>query len=107
MPNYSQGHAVPSMRTHIAALLVASGLTGCVSLAPGADKVLVTKNASDVVACTAIGDIRIPVDVNRQVDLANASTLFRNRVIALGGNAALVTDGPVGIPVGGVAYRCP
>ena len=107
MPNYSQGHAVPPMRTRIATLLVASGISGCVSLAPGAEKVLVTKDASDVVTCTAVGDVRIPVDVNRQVDLANASALFRNRVVGLGGNTGFVTDGPVGIPVGGVAYRCP
>ena len=77
------------------------------SLAPGAARVLVTEHASDVATCTAVGNFRVPVDVNRQSDIANASTLFRNRVVALGGNAGLVTDGPVNIPVAGVAYRCP
>ena len=107
MPNYSQGHVVPPMRSRTATLLVACGMTGCVSLAPGADKVLVTRDASAVVKCTAVGNVRVQVDVNRQVDTANASTVFRNRVVALGGNTGLVTDGSVGVPVEGVAYRCP
>src|SRR5215470_15161747 len=107
MPNYSQGHAMPPMRSRTAALLVAYGLTGCVSLAPGADKVLVTRDASVVATCTAVGNVQVQVDVNRQVDIANASTVFRNRVVALGGNTGLVTDGSVGIPFEGVAYRCP
>ena len=98
---------MPPMRTRTATLLVAYGMTGCVSLAPGADKVRVTRDASDVVTCTAVGDVRVQVDVNRQVDIANASAVFRNRVVALGGNTGFVTDGSVAIPVGGVAYRCP
>jgi hypothetical protein len=107
VPNYVQGHTVPPMRARTATLLVACGITGCVSLAPGAEKVLVTRDASAVATCTAVGDVRVPVDVNRQVDIANASTLFRNRIVALGGNTGFVTDGPVNIPVAGVAYRCP
>ena len=107
MPNYSQGHAMPPMRSRTAALLVACALTGCVSLAPGADKVLVTRDASEVAKCTAVGNIRGQVDVNNQTDTANASAVFRNRVVALGGNTGLVTDGSVRVPVQGVAYRCP
>jgi hypothetical protein len=95
-----------AMRIRTAILLFAYGMTGCVSLAPGADKVRLTTDTSDVVMCTAVGNVRVPVDVNRQVDIANASTLFRNRVVALGGNTGFVTDGPVNIPVGGVAYSC-
>lgn len=96
-----------TVRTRTAALLFACSMTGCVSLAPGADKVRVTRDPSDLVTCTAVGNIRVPVDVNRQVDIANASTLFRNRVVALGGNTGFVTDGPVNIPVAGAAYLCP
>ena len=107
MPSCSQGHAVPPIRCPIAILLVACGTTGCVSLAPGADKVLVTRDASAVVTCTAVGNVREQVDVNRQTDTANASAVFRNRVVALGGNTGLVTDGSVRVPVQGVAYRCP
>jgi hypothetical protein len=95
------------MRSRTATLLVAYAVTGCVSLAPGADKVLVTRDASVVATCASVGNVRVPVDVNRQVDIANASTMFRNRVVALGGNTGFVTDGPVSIPVEGVAYRCP
>ena len=95
------------MRIRTATLLFACGMTGCVSLSPGADKVRLTRDASDVATCTAVGNVRVPVDVNRQVDIANASTLFRNRVVALGGNTGFVMDGPVNIPVGGVAYSCP
>ena len=98
---------MPSMRSRTATLLVAYGMTGCVSLAPGADKVVVTRDASDVATCTAVGNVRVQVDVNRQVDIANASAVFRNRVVALGGNTGLFTDGSVGIPVEGAAYRCP
>ena len=107
MPNYSRGNAVPPMQGLLAILLVACGITGCVSLAPGADKVLVTRDASAVATCTAVGNVREQVDVNRQTDTANASTVFRNRVVALGGNTGLVTDGSVRVPAQGVAYRCP
>ena len=107
MPNYSRGHTVPPMRSPIAILLVGCGMTGCVSLAPGADKVLVTSDAAAVVKCTAVGNVREQVDVNRQTDTANASAVFRNRVVALGGNTGFVTDGSVRVPVQGVAYRCP
>ena len=107
MPNYSQRHAVPPMRSSIAILLVAGGMTGCVSLAPGADKVLLTTDASAVVTCTAVGNVREQVDVNRQTDTANASAVFRNRVVALRGNTGFVTDGSVRVPVQGIAYRCP
>ena len=107
MPNNSQGHAVPLKRSPVAILLVVCGVTGCVSLAPGADKVLLTTDASAVVTCTAVGNVREEVDVNRQTDTANASAVFRNRVVALGGNTGFVTDGSVRVPVQGVAYRCP
>jgi hypothetical protein len=32
---------------------------------------------------------------------------FRNQVVGLGGNAAMVTLGNFNIPWSGVAYRCP
>ena len=107
MPTYSPGHVVPPMRTHVATFFVACGMTGCVSLVPGADKVMLTKDPSAVVTCFAVGNVRVSVDVNRQSDLANASTHFRNRVVGLGGNTGLVRNGSVDIPTEGVAYRCP
>jgi len=95
------------MRIPTITLLVVCAMTACVSLAPGADKVRVTNKPSDVEKCTARGKIHVPVNIDRQVDLANASANFRNQVVALHGNTGLVTDGPLDIPVGGVAYRCP
>jgi len=98
---------VPPMRILTLVLLVSCCISACVSLAPGADKVLVTRNESDVAECTSVGKIRVPVDLDRQVDLASASARFRNQVVALGGNTGLVTDGSVHIPIEGGAYRCP
>jgi|SRR5579862_1323244 len=81
-------------------------LTACVSLAPGADKVQITKNASDVANCTAVGNVRVPIESQGQLDIADADTRFRNQVIALGGNIAFVSSSSLGIPVQGIAYRC-
>jgi len=79
----------------------------CVSLAPGADKVRITKNPSDLANCSAVGNINVPIELQGQVDIAIADTQFRNQVIGLGGNAAFVTSSSLGIPVEGIAYRCP
>ena len=78
-------------------------LTACVSLVPGADKVSITKDPSDVANCSAVGNIEVP----GQVDIATADTVFRNQVIGLGGNAAFITVSALGVPIEGVAYRCP
>ena len=86
---------------------VALWLTACVTPAPGADKVRITKNPSDVSTCTAVGNIKVPTDSNGNVDIANAATEFRNQTVGLGGNTGLVTYGLVGAPGQGVAYRCP
>jgi hypothetical protein len=81
-------------------------LTACVSLAPGADKVRVTKNPSDVANCSAVGNIKVPGTGSGNVDIATADTEFRNQVVGFGGNAAFITSSTLGIPVEGVAYRC-
>jgi len=86
---------------------VATLLTACMSLAPGADKVRFTKNAVDVVNCKAVGDVRVPIEIQGQVDIADADARFRNQVIGFGGNTAFVTSSSLGIPVQGIAYRCP
>lgn len=87
-----------------ASLLV---LAGCVSLAPGADKIRVTKVASDVSSCTAVGNIKVPRGADGNVDIANADAEFRNQTVGLGGNTAFATAAPLGVPVEGIAYRCP
>jgi hypothetical protein len=88
--------------------VAALSLTACVTPAPGADKVRVTNNPSDVAACTAVGNIKVPTNSSTgTVDIANAATEFRNQTVGLGGNTGLVTYALVGVPAEGVAYRCP
>jgi hypothetical protein len=79
-------------------------LMACVSLAPGADKVRITKNASDVADCSAVGNITLPRNAQGQAESLDVDTEFRNQTVGLGGNTAFVTSS-----IGGqaVAYRCP
>ena len=92
-------------RTANALLLIASAILvdACVTLAPGADQVRLTKTSADVSVCKALGNIQVP----RDVDGASAQKQFRNQAVGLGGNVALVTEGFVSIPVAGIAYHCP
>ena len=94
-------------RVLIAAIAVATSLTACVSLAPGADKVRITKNTADVANCSAVGNVRVAIETQGQIDFADADTRFRNQVVGFGGNTAFVTSSSLGIPVEGIAYRCP
>ncbi len=69
---------------------------------PGPDKVHVTMNPSDVSACTAVGNIKVPGG------MPNKDVQFRNQALGFGANTALVTVTVYGTtPVDGVAYRCP
>jgi len=91
-------------RTVLVLVALAVGLVSCVvavAPAPGADKVRVTRNASEVSTCSAVGDIRV------NASGSNARTEFRNMVVGFGGNTGLVTNGPAWAPVEGIAYRCP
>jgi hypothetical protein len=81
-------------------------MAGCVAPAPGADQVRITKVASDVANCTAVGNIKVPRNADGNVDIANAGVEFRNQTIGLGGNTAFETAAPLGVPVEGIAYRC-
>ena len=80
--------------------------TGCVSLAPGADQVKITKNPQDVASCKAVGNIKVPTTSQGNVDIANAQRQFRNQVVGFGGNTGLVTFGLIGAPSEGIAYHC-
>jgi hypothetical protein len=80
------------------------GLISCVvavAPVPGADKVRLTRNASEVSTCSAVGNIRV------NASGSNARTEFRNSIVGFGGNIGLVTSGPTWAPIEGVAYRCP
>jgi len=83
-------------------------LSACFSLAPGADKVRMTKNPSDVANCSAVGNIKVSGEgAGEAADIASADTKFRNQVVGFGGNTAFITASALGIPVDGIAYRCP
>jgi len=62
-----------------------------------------TTDPSDVSACMAIGDIKVPGGAS------NKDIQFRNQAVGLGADTALVTVTIFGdaTPVDGVAYRCP
>jgi hypothetical protein len=80
----------------------------CVSLAPGADHVRLTKTLGDVATCKPAGNIRVPQNPRTgTVDIANAERQFRNQVVGLGGNTGLVTAGLLAAPAEGIAYQCP
>jgi hypothetical protein len=87
----------------LAAVALTGLVTGCatVALAPGAEKVKITKNASDVVSCKAVGNVKSLMDGPEAV---NAT--LQNQTLGFGGNTVFVT-GTEGQSVTGVAYSCP
>jgi hypothetical protein len=76
-------------------------------LAPGAAQVRVTKSPADVASCAAVGNLQVPKDTSGAIDARRAVAYLKNQTVGLGGNAALVTDGSLRLPVAGVAYNCP
>lgn len=95
------GYAMPHIRMTVVPVALAVGLISCVVAVPGADKVRLTRNASEVSTCSAAGNIRV------NASGSSARTEFRNSVVGFGGNVGLVTNGPAWAPVEGIAYRCP
>ena len=81
-------------------------LGACVTAAPGADKVRMTKNAADVSGCTAVGDVDTLGAPQGPSQIADSSTVLRNKAVGLGGNVIFVTSATLGVPDQGVAYRC-
>ena len=82
---------------------LAVGLVSCVvavAPVPGSENVRITRNASEVSSCNAVGNIRV------NASGSNARTEFRNTVVGLGGNVGVVTNGPAWAPVEGIAYLC-
>jgi hypothetical protein len=93
----------PGQGTDRAGLCLSLG-TGCnpVTLVPGADQVRLTQSPDDVANCRPSGNI----DLSQVVDARKVS-VFRNQVVGLGGNAAVVTEGSLREPIRGVVYQCP
>jgi hypothetical protein len=76
-------------------VITASTVTdGCVTPAPGAEQMKITRDSGDVAACTAIGNIA--TDTMNDLDPVVAA----NRAVGLNADVVLNTGN------GGVAYRC-
>lgn len=97
------------MKMTLYASLVAAGIalgTGCANtpLAPGADRVKITRSADDVASCKPVGNIHL--DCENTINVGT-EPIVRNQTIGLGGNTVFVTGGTLGAICGGVAYSCP
>ena len=79
------------------ALVLSATLSGCVTLAPGADKVKLTSNAADVKGCVAVGNVK----ADAQNDPLDVDNTLRNQAVGL--NADVVFRTGLGA---GVGYRC-
>jgi hypothetical protein len=79
------------------ALALCATLSGCVTLAPGADKVKLTSNAADVKGCVAVGNVK----ADAQNDPLDVDNTLRNQAVGL--NADVVFRTGLGA---GVGYRC-
>jgi hypothetical protein len=94
------------LHTRMVMVTVASGvgLISCViavAPVPGSENLRLTRNASEVSTCHAVGNIKV------KASGSNARTEFRNMIVNFGGNIGLVTNGPAWAPVEGIAYHCP
>ncbi len=69
-------------------------LSGCVTPAPGADQVKITRNPADVSACSPVGNINSEAMNNLDPHVA------QNRAVGLNADVVLNTGN------GGVAYHC-
>jgi hypothetical protein len=61
--------------------------------------------SAGIAGCTAVGNIHLTKVEDGVIDLHE--TRFRNAVVGLGGNSALVTVGALIAPQEGIAHRCP
>jgi hypothetical protein len=76
----------------------------CVTLAPGAEKVLFTENPSDVAGCKVLGEV---IDNRKPTTRAAGQNGLRNAAFAIGGNAVFHTTGNIWMgPWKGTAYLC-
>ena len=95
---------------HLSPLLVcAISLSACATVtpAPGAEKVRMTKVASDVLGCTAVGSVNTMGAPQGPSAIEDSSTELRNKAVGLGGNVVFVTSSVLNVPQEGVVYRCP
>jgi hypothetical protein len=76
-------------------------LSGCVTLAPEAEKVKIAKSAADVAGCRVLGAVEAHPPFAGPNDGMNQ---LKNKVAGLGGNALFVTS--YNLSATGMAYQC-
>lgn len=76
-------------------------LGGCVTLAPEAANLKVTRDAADVIGCKILGAVEAHAPYVGQQDGMNQ---LRNNAAGLGGNVLFVTS--YNVTATGMAYRC-
>jgi hypothetical protein len=88
---------------HAALIAFAAVTAACatVTLAPGADRVRLTVNATDVSSCRAAGNVKAPPGSG-----FDSEATIRNQALGLGANTIFVTRNVSGAEEG-VAYNCP
>lgn len=85
------------MKTSLLLTAALLTLSGCGSLAPGAEKVRITHEARDVVGCKIIGPVSGNGDAIEK----------KNVVLASGGDTLLITSSWIIAPqYKGIAYNC-
>jgi hypothetical protein len=82
-------------------------VSACVTPAPGSERVGITKDASEVSACTAVGNVNTLGGPQGPSQIADSSTELRNQALGFGGNVVFVTSSTLNVPNEGVAYSCP
>jgi hypothetical protein len=84
-------------------ITLTAGTAACttVTLAPGADRVRLTVNATDISSCRAVGSVKAP-----QGSGLDGEPTIRNQALGLGANVIFVTRNITGSEEG-VAYNCP
>ena len=84
----------------VAIVVLSSSCVMTVRLVPGADRVTLTENASDVAGCKVVGNVTGLMPMGDKQFYFEAT--LRNRTVGLDGNTVLLTARGEG-----VAYRCP
>lgn len=84
--------------------LAALALGGCVTMAPGASSVTLTRHTGAVEHCTPKGQVRNAFsDAFMSPDVGQPGKDLQNQAAVLGADTVLITSA---LPLAGIAYRC-
>jgi len=81
--------------------IAALALAGCVTVAPQATGIRVTKVAADVASCTVLGTVKADPPY---VGPNDAENQLRNQAAGLGADTLFITS--MAVTATGMAYRC-